>query len=54
MQNNRHDDSVDSNGFTKDDAKLKEQYLTKFFDRIRGALTAAPRMVAPVMKIPLK
>lgn len=54
LQNDCHDDSVNSNGFTKDDAKLEGLYLTKFFDRIRGALTAAPRMVAPVMKIPLK
>jgi hypothetical protein len=39
-------------GFTKDNAELNMIYLTKFFDLIRGALTAAPRMLAPVMKIP--
>ena len=28
-------------------------YLTKFFDLILGALTAAPTKLVPVMKIPL-
>jgi hypothetical protein len=54
LQNDGHDDTVDGDGFTKDNAELNMIYLTKFFDLIRGALTAAPRMLAPVMKIPLK
>jgi len=53
LQNDGHDDSINSDSLTKDNASLKIAYLTKFFDLIRGALTAAPRIVAPVMKIPL-
>jgi hypothetical protein len=29
------------------------KYLTRFLDLIRGALTAAPRILAPEIKIPL-
>lgn len=54
LQDDRHDDSINSDGFTENNAVSIKKYLTKFFDRIRGALTAAPRMLAPVMKIPLE
>ena len=53
LENDCHDHSVDSHGFTEDDANLLYEYLTKFLDLILGALTAAPKMLAPAIKIPL-
>lgn len=49
LKDDGHDDSVNGDGFAEDDTELGPDYLTKFLERIRGALTAAPRMLAPAM-----
>lgn len=49
LQDDRHDHSVDGHCLAEDDAGLGQQYLTRFLERMRGALTAAPRMLAPEM-----
>jgi hypothetical protein len=53
LENDGHNHTVDSNSLAKDNAWLFILYLTKFFERIRGAFTAAPKMLAPEMYIPL-
>ena len=53
LKNDCHDDSVNSHCLTENNTECMYKYLTKFFDLILGALTAAPRMLAPAMKIPL-
>ena len=49
LEDDCHDDSVNGDGLAEDDAEWMPNYLTKFLERIRGALTAAPRMLAPAM-----
>ena len=49
LQYDRHDDTVDSNSLAKNNTELMLMNLTKFFDRILGALTAAPKMLAPAI-----
>jgi len=53
LKDDCHDDPIDSNSFTKNDTELLFKYLTKFLDLILGALTAAPRILEPEIKIPL-
>ena len=53
LKDNCHNNTVDSHGLTEDDTGLLKKYLTRFLDLILGALTAAPRILAPAMKIPL-
>ncbi len=64
---NRHYNPINSHGFAKYNAKvyvekdglkkncpspwLRLNYLTRFFDRIRGDLTAAPNKLDPVRNI---
>ena len=49
LQDDGHDDTVDGDGLAEDDAGLCGEYLTRFLERMRGALTAAPKMLAPEM-----
>lgn len=53
LQDNCHDDTIDGHCLTEDYAKLLLSYLTRFLERIRGAFTAEPRILAPAMKMPL-
>lgn len=49
LQDDRHNHSVDGHRLAEDYALLCAEYLTRFLERIRGALTAAPRILAPEM-----
>lgn len=53
LQDNCHDDSINSYGFAKDNAVLVKINLTRFLERILGAFTAAPRILEPAINIPL-
>jgi hypothetical protein len=53
LENDGHNYTVYSNSLAKNNAWLCTLYLTKFFERIRGAFTAAPKILAPEMYIPL-
>lgn len=62
-EDNGHDNAIDGNSFAKDDAVQdqhqdqdrpeKTSHLMRFFVLMRGAMTPPPRMLDPVIKIPL-
>ena len=49
LEYDSHDHTIDSNCFTEDDTTFCKLYLTRFLERMRGALTAAPSILAPAM-----
>ena len=53
LEDDGHDDTVDGDSLAENHTDLPNAYLTKFLDLILGAFTAAPRILAPAMKMPL-
>lgn len=49
LQNDGHNDSIDGDCLTENNAIFVYYYLTKFLERILGAFTAAPKILAPAM-----
>jgi len=49
LQNDSHNDSINGHCFTENNAAFVYYYLTKFLERILGAFTAAPKILAPAM-----